>query len=51
MFEKKYEAEDVESAHNKQKHIARGQGGVIFSQIEKEIIDNHIKIPEKKKND
>lgn len=45
MSNKKYNAEDIKSAHDKQMRRHRGEGGVIFSPIEKEILDNHIVCP------
>lgn len=48
MGEAKYKDEDILSAHDKQGRLARGQGGVIFTELEREIIDNHVKLPEKK---
>lgn len=48
LFEKTYKDEDIVSAHEKQRHVARGQGGVIFTPAEKEIIENHVKLPEAK---
>lgn len=50
MFEKKYKDEDVKSAHDKQKRLAKGQGGVIFTAEEREILDNHVRLPEKKED-
>lgn len=48
LFGDKYKEEEIISAHAKQKASARGQGGVIFTPIEKEIIENHVKLPERK---
>jgi hypothetical protein len=48
MFEKTYKLEEIAAAHEKQRRIARGQGGVVFTPVEKEIIENHVKLPEKK---
>lgn len=43
-----FRPEDILSAHQKQKRKAQGEGGVIFSDIEQAVLDNHIKLPEKK---
>lgn len=48
MAEEIYKHEDIVTAHNKQKLRNRGVGGVIFTAKEREIIDNHIPLPEKK---
>lgn len=51
-FTKKYKIEDIKSAHEKQRNFARGQGGVKFTEIEREILDNHIfSIPEVSEDD
>lgn len=46
-FTKKYKEEDIISAHDKQARFARGQGGVKFTEIEREILDNHVNLTEK----
>lgn len=43
---KKFKKKDVESAHEKQLRKVKGEGGVIFTDIEREIIDSHVKIDE-----
>lgn len=47
MSEAKYDPKDIASAHEKQGRAARGQGGVKFTPIEREILDNHVGLPEK----
>lgn len=48
MSEAKYDLKDIASAHEKQRNLARGQGGVKFTPLEQEILDNHVTVPEKK---
>lgn len=45
----KYKPEGITSAHDKQNRLARGQGGVIFTPVGREIIDNHVKLKEGEK--
>lgn len=46
MNEVKYDPNDIASAHEKQARAARGQGGVKFTPLEQEILDNHVNLPE-----
>lgn len=40
----KYKNDEIISAHEKQRNISRGQGGVILTPREKEILDNHVEL-------
>lgn len=44
-FGKKNNPEDIKSAHEKQKKKFQGQGGIIFTEAEQDVIDNHIPLP------
>lgn len=48
MNEVKYAPKDIASAHEKQGRAARprGQGGVKFTPLEQEILNNHVNLPE-----
>lgn len=49
--EKKYSDDVIRSAHDKQKKKFQGQGGIIFTKEEQEVIDNHIELPAPEDND
>lgn len=38
----KHKPEDIKSAHEKQKRRHLGEGGVIFTEAEQAVLDNHI---------
>lgn len=46
----KHSSDDIRSAHEKQRRKYLGEGGVVFTEAEQRVIDNHIPLEDAEKD-